>query len=64
MEPKTYIVLKKVAVNGKHFIEGDVFQASLTKSVESEGLNRKLYRLANEDELEKTTSAPEKKVKK
>lgn len=67
MEPKTYIALKKVAVNGKHLVEGDVFSASLTKTVESEGFYRKLYRYATEEEIEtkaKPTVKPVKETKK
>lgn len=67
MEPKTYIALKKVAVNGKHLNVGDVFAASLTKSVEQEGFYRKLYRYATEEEIEvkaKPTVKPVKETKK
>jgi len=63
MEPKTYIALKGVAIAGKHYKGGDVFEASLTRSVESEGLNRKLYRLATEEETEKATAAKKPKAK-
>ena len=64
MEPKTYIVLKNVAVNGKHYVEGDAFTASLTRSVESEGINRQLYRPATPEEIEKLNGTTEKKAKK